>query len=62
MDARDVGTQAKKNLTSQYSSSVTPIIVSEGYLGEIMRPHEITLDKAKEERRKLERIYSEFFA
>lgn len=62
MDARDVGTQAKKNLTSQYSSSVTPIIVSEGYLGEIMRPHEITLDKAKEERRKLERMYSEFFA
>ena len=36
-------------------------IVSEWYLGEIMRPHEITLDKVKEERRKLERLYSRFF-
>lgn len=27
-----------------------------------MRPHEITLDKAKEERRKLERMYTDFFA
>ncbi|MDQ5968529.1 MAG: hypothetical protein QG561_128 [Patescibacteria group bacterium] len=26
-----------------------------------MRPHEITLDKVKEERRKLERLYSRFF-
>ena len=27
-----------------------------------MRPHEITLDKAQEERRKLERMYNDFFA
>jgi hypothetical protein len=27
-----------------------------------MRPHEITLDRVKEERRKLGRIYQEFFA
>ncbi len=26
-----------------------------------MRPHEINLDKVKEERRKLERLYSRFF-
>ncbi|NRH20950.1 hypothetical protein HOO68_02820 [Candidatus Gracilibacteria bacterium] len=61
LDARDVVT-AKTKLAIPGIPFSDLIIVSEGYLGEIMRPHEITLDKAKEERRKLERMYSEFFA
>ena len=61
LDARDVAT-AKTKLAIPGIPFSDLIIVSEGYLGEIMRPHEITLDKAKEERRKLERMYSEFFA
>ena len=58
MDAREVGSLAISHLPN--SSNL--FIVSEWYLGEIMRPHEITLDKAKEERRKLERMYNDFFA
>lgn len=61
LDARDVAT-AKTKLTIPGIPFENITIVSEGYLGEIMRPHEITLDKAKEERRKLERMYNDFFA
>lgn len=61
LDARDVGT-AKTKLAIPGIPFENITIVSEGYLGEIMRPHEITLDKAKEERRKLERMYNDFFS
>lgn len=61
LDAREVAT-AKSKLAIQGIPFENITIVSEGYLGEIMRPHEITLDKAKEERRKLERMYNDFFA
>ncbi len=37
------------------------VIVSEGYLGEIMQKESITLDRVKEERRKLARMYDAFF-
>lgn len=37
------------------------IIVSEGYLGEIMQKKDITLDRVKSERAKLMRIYDSFF-
>jgi tRNA G10 N-methylase Trm11 len=37
-------------------------IVSEGYLGEIMQKESITLDRVKEERSKLARMYDGFFA
>ena len=61
IDARDVAT-ARKQLEIPGIPFANITIVSEGYLGEIMRPYEITLDKAKEERRKLARMYDEFFA
>jgi tRNA G10 N-methylase Trm11 len=61
LDARDVAT-AKTKLAIPSIPFTDITIVSEWYLGEIMRPHEITLDKAKEERRKLERMYNDFFA
>jgi tRNA G10 N-methylase Trm11 len=61
LDARDISSAKNKlNISGVPFSDVT--IVSEWYLGEIMRPHEITLDRVKEERRKLGRIYQEFFA
>jgi tRNA G10 N-methylase Trm11 len=58
MDARDVG----KTPSPLGEGRGEVYIVSEWYLGEIMRPHEITLDRVKEERRKLGRMYDEFFA
>ncbi len=61
LDAREV-TTAKSKLAIPGIPFENIVIISEGYLGEIMRPHEITLDKAKEERRKLERMYNDFFA
>ncbi|MBC7498380.1 hypothetical protein H7170_01930 [Candidatus Gracilibacteria bacterium] len=61
IDARDIST-AKNKLEIPGTPFTNIAIVSEGYLGEIMRPHEITLDRAKEERRKLGRMYDEFFA
>lgn len=61
LDAREVAT-AKNKLAIPGIPFENIVILSEGYLGEIMRPHEITLDKAKEERRKLERMYNDFFA
>ncbi len=61
IDAREIAT-AKTKLVIPGVDFTGITIVSEGYLGEIMRPHEITLDKAKEERRKLERMYNDFFA
>ncbi|MBX9809143.1 hypothetical protein K2X92_02015 [Candidatus Gracilibacteria bacterium] len=60
LDAREIaGAKTKLAISGVPFENIT--IVSEGYLGEIMRPHEITLDKAKEERRKLERMYDAFF-
>ncbi len=61
LDAREVSiAKSKLAIPNIVFENIT--IVSEWYLGEIMRPHEITLDKAKEERRKLERMYNDFFA
>ena len=37
-------------------------IVSEGYLGEMMNPRDISLDRVQSERRKLAAMYSDFFA
>lgn len=60
LDACDIGMVVTKIVIPKIPfSHIT--IVSEWYLGEIMRPHEINLDKVKEERRKLERLYSRFF-
>lgn len=60
LDACDIDTVVAKIAIPKIPfTNIT--IVSEWYLGEIMRPHEITLDKVKEERRKLERLYSRFF-
>jgi len=61
LDAREIST-AKSKLAIPGIPFENIVIVSEGYLGEIMRPHEITLDRAKEERRKLERMYDAFFS
>ena len=61
LDARDVST-AKSKLEIHGIPFSNVVIVSEGYLGEIMHASQITLDKAKEERRKLGRMYDEFFA
>ena len=37
-------------------------IVTEGYLGEVLNARTITLDRIKEQRRKLARIYEGFFS
>jgi len=50
--AREVITDEEKSLR----------IVSEGYLGEIMSPRDISLDRVQSERRKLARMYDAFFA
>lgn len=53
MDARNI-----KNLQQELW---TLTIVSEWYLGEIMSPRDITLDRVKSERRKLADMYDDFF-
>jgi tRNA G10 N-methylase Trm11 len=61
IDARDIST-AKNKLEIPGTPFTNIAIVSEWYLGEIMHASQITLDRAKEERRKLSRMYDEFFA
>lgn len=36
-------------------------LISEGYLGEVMGSHDISLDRVKSERRKLAELYTRFF-
>ena len=57
LDAREV-TQAfaKQNVPPDAT------IISEGYLGEVMSPRDITLDRVQSERRKLAHMYDAFFA
>ena len=57
LDARDV---AKWITTQKIPKNAT--IISEGYLGEVMNPRDITLDKVQSERRKLALMYDDFFA
>ncbi len=61
LDAREVAT-AKTQLAIPSIPFENIVIVSEWYLGEIMHASQITLDRAKEERRKLSRMYDEFFS
>ena len=56
LDAREVAQAFAKQ-------SVPPdtTIISEGYLGEVMSPRDITLDRVQSERRKLAHMYDAFF-
>lgn len=55
LDARDIKKWIEKIRTN------SPMIISEGYLGQVMSPRDITLEKVQSERRNLADIYSKFF-
>jgi len=57
LDAREVAESFAKNWVKKDTT-----IVSEGYLGEVMSPRDITLDRVQSERRKLASMYDAFFA
>lgn len=57
LDAREV-----KTAFSKYHIRKNVTIISEWYLGEVMNPRDITLDRVKSERRKLTLMYNDFFA
>ena len=64
LDARKVKTGLEKIM--DYSKTPTLqhsniSIVSEGYLGEMMGPRDITLEKVQSERKKLASLYTDFF-
>lgn len=56
LDAREV-----KNAFIRYDIKKNTTIISEGYLGEVMSPRDITLDRVQSERRKLASMYDAFF-
>ena len=57
LDATRIGTDFPKNI-----SLTDTVIVSEGYLGEIMKKDSITLESVRAEREKLANLYRAFFA
>jgi len=57
LDAREVSESFAKNWVKKNTT-----IISEGYLGEVMNPRDITLDRVQSERRKLANMYDAFFA
>lgn len=56
LDAREV-----KSAFTRYNIKKDTTIISEWYLGEVMSPRDITLDRVQSERRKLVQIYDAFF-
>lgn len=56
LDAREVKTAFTKHNVKKNTT-----IISEGYLGEVMSPRDITLDRVQSERRKLANMYDAFF-
>ncbi len=56
LDAREVKTAFMKQNVKKNTT-----IISEGYLGEVMSPRDITLDRVQSERRKLANMYDAFF-
>lgn len=56
LDAREVKTAFAKHNVKKNTT-----IISEGYLGEVMSPRDITLDRVQSERRKLANMYDAFF-
>lgn len=67
LDARKVRSGLEKimdySMTPTFQESNIPriLIVSEGYLGEMMSPRDITLEKVQSERKKLASLYTDFF-
>jgi hypothetical protein len=57
MDARKIDRDFFANIRNKEI-----VIVSEGYLGEIMSPRDISLDRVQSERRKLAIMYEDFFS
>lgn len=57
LDATRIGSDLPKNI-----SLTDTVIVSEGYLGEIMKKESITLESVRAEREKLVHLYRAFFA
>jgi len=60
LDARKI-IDAPKKLSMPDTQIGTLTIVSEGYLGEMMSPRDISLDKVQSERKKLASLYTDFF-
>ena len=65
LDARKIRTGLERILRSSNLRTFEPSniqIISEWYLGEMMSPRDITLDKVQSERKKLASLYMDFFS